>query len=391
MDWNKAIEKELVSHILPFWMNMMDDTYGGFYGEMSEALVLNKEAPKGGLAITRMLWTFSSAYRVLKEEKYLDYARHAYTFLSEKMIDQEHGGVYWMANYKGEVIDDRKHIYNQAFGIYACSEYYRVSHDETALETAISLYNLVCGVGYDEEQEAYLEEFSRTWLPLSNEKLSENGVMASLTYNTHLHILEAYTNLYRVWPKAELKQRIVRLLTIFRTNIYDENTTYYRVFFNAQWESILDMKSFGHDIESSWLVYEALKVIGEESNSKWMEMVIKPAYSILKSDLNDDGSLIYEEVEGKVNRKKVWWVQAEAMVGFYNAYELTKSEPFLVAAKKVWTYTEKNIIDQREGGEWLAELDENHCSVKAPVVEPWKLAYHNTRCCLEMMVRISKV
>lgn len=389
------IHKELVEGILPFWLDKIDNEHGGFYGYMDEELVLDKKAPKGGLACARLLWTFSSAYRVLGDEACLVAAHHAYKFLVEHLLDEVHKGIYWLVDFEGHLLDGRKHIYVQAFGVYALSEYYRATGEQGGLEKALELYELIHEKGYDCDAEAYLEEFDREWHQLDNEMLSENGVVADYTYNTHLHVLEAMTNLYRVWPNAELKVRIEKILDVFYQRIYNHETGFFKVFFDRQWSSLIDLISYGHDIESSWLIHEAIKVLAiTDEEHPWMVMVRRPAYGVLGEAMDSLGAMNNEKEKGVLDDKKIWWVQAEAFVGYINMFELTKDEAFLKAAHRVWSFIEKYIVDKREGGEWHAELDSDYKVMDKPVIEPWKLNYHNGRCCLEFVerseMRISK-
>lgn len=385
----QEIEKQLTDKILPFWMKLKDEENGGFYGEVDYDLTINKEGPKGGIAAARFLWSFSAAYRVTMKEEYLSYAHHAYRFLSQKAIDPVHKGLYWMLDHKGNPIDTRKHIYTQAFGIYALSEFYRAFKHPEALKLARELYELIETKGYDEHTKAYKEEFNREWIERSNEMLSEHGLVSDITTNTHLHVLEAYTNLYRVWPSQQLKEKLTNLVYTFYQKIYDYETKFQKVFFDKKWQELMDLKSYGHDIEASWLLDEAVKVLDlkDENISK---MIIDIAYNIAEHGVLEDGSVANEEKEGKVDCTRVWWVQAESMVGFYNAYERTGDKKFLNLVDNLWKYTKENLIDSRDEGEWFWSVEPDGKPTKRPVAEPWKTPYHNSRFCLEMIERMSR-
>lgn len=380
---------ELETHILPFWAKLKDDENGGYYGLVDYDLHVHKDAGKGGIATCRQLWAFSAAYRVLKKEAYLQQANHAYRFLTEYVFDHQYKGLYWMVDYKGNPSDDRKHVYAQAFGVYALTEYYRVTQNQEALDYAKQLYKLIETVGFNEETNAYKEEFNRKWEEQSNEMLSENGVIADITMNTHLHVLEAYTNLYRVWEDEQLKGRIANLIDLFYEKVFDKQSKFLQVFFNNHWESIIDLKSYGHDIEASWLIDDALKVTGN-NDRKYTQMVIDIAYNIEKNGVLKDGSLAYENENGKIDYTRVWWVQVEAMVGFYNAYEKTKDEKFLKAVERIWDYVKTYMIDSREGGEWYWSVEADDQPTKREIAGPWKCPYHNARFCLEFIERVGK-
>lgn len=383
----QEVLKELTERILPFWINLKDEENGGFYGLVNYDLEIDKKADKGVIAAARFLWSFSAAYQATGQEEYLESANHAYKFLINKALDSEHKGLYWLLDYKGNPIDARKHIYVQSFGIYAISEYYKITKDSEALKIALDLYRLIEDKGFDSDINAYKEEFDRRWNETSNEMLSENGVIADITMNTHLHILEAYTNLYNVWPDKELKRRLENLIYIFYEKLYDKETGFLKVFLNKKWDSIIDLKSFGHDIEASWLIDDAVKTI-EFKEEKINKMIVDIAYNIAKYALQQDGSLINEEDKGVIDYRRIWWVQAEAVVGFLNAYERTEDEMFKYVVKRLWNYIKENIIDKRQGGEWYWSIEADGKPTQRDIVEPWKASYHNTRFCLEIIKRL---
>jgi mannobiose 2-epimerase len=386
IDFKEEVKAELTEHIIPFWINLRDDENGGFYGSLSTDLELDKKADKGIIAHARILWTFSAVYNEIGGEENLKNAKHAYEFLINKGLDKEYKGFYWMLDYKGNKTDTRKHIYVQSFCIYALSEYYRASKNEKALEYAIDLYNLVEDTGFDKDIKAYREEFNREWEEAINEMLSENGVIADITMNTHLHVLEAYTNLYLVWQDEGLKKVIENLIYVFYEKIYDKETKFLKVFLNKNWQSIIDLKSFGHDIEASWLIDDAIKAIGLK-DEKLDKMIIDIAYNIGEYAIQEDGSLINEEENSIKDFDRVWWVQAEAVIGFLNIYEKNKDELMLTYAKDLWTYIKDKIIDKRPGAEWYQSINAKGNPTTRRIVEPWKAPYHNGRFCLEIMKR----
>ncbi|UOQ48457.1 AGE family epimerase/isomerase [Gracilibacillus caseinilyticus] len=381
------IKEHLEQKILPFWMNLKDEKNGGFYGEVDYSLRIEEEADKGGIATARFLWTFSAAYRVTNNEKYLEYANHLYAFLRDKLYDRIHRGIYWLVDFRGKPKDTRKHVYAQSFAIYALSEYYRVSRSREALDLAMEIYHLIEEKGYDNQNQAYMEEFDRSWHPVDNEMLSENGVMAEITMNTHIHVLEAYTNLYKATYDQALKQRLTDLLHVHYQNIYDEKTKFLNVFFDKEWQSLVDMKSFGHDIEASWLMDETMKTINFH-DSNYDKMILDIAYNVADYAIQEDGSLINEQINEEYDYTRIWWVQAEAMVGFLNAYQNTDDPKFEQLIIKLWDYIKQNIVDKRKHGEWYWSVEANGKPTERSVGEPWKTSYHNSRFCLEFIERV---
>lgn len=382
------VKEQLIGNIIPFWKSLKDDTYGGFYGEVNYDLVILPHSIKGGIFNSRILWFFANAYLTLKDEEYLKYADHAYEFLRDYLIDKEYGGVYWSVSYDGKAEDNSKHTYNQAFAIYGLASYYDASGNREALNLAYQLVDKVENVCKD--QGGYLEAFDREFKPQDNEKLSENGVMASRTMNTLLHVLEAYTELYRVDKSAEIAGHIRFMLDLFADKVYNKNLRRLDVFFDVDWNCIIDLNSYGHDIEASWLVDRACEVLDEEEYTKKISVITKDLVDHIHSVGLDEGSSLYNECEnGIIDTKKVWWVQVEAIIGFINGYEKDLSrKDYLLTARRIWDYTVEYMIDKRPGGEWFNELYKDGAPIKEKeIAGPWKCPYHNGRMCFEIINR----
>ena len=385
--WVKEVDKELKEHIIPFWIGMQDKEYGGFYGMLDIDLNLDKKATKGCILNSRILWFFANAYLMYKDESYLDAAGHAYDFMKKAMFDQENGGIYWAVTYDGKPLDTTKHTYNQAFAVYALSSYYDATKDAEALKLAYDLVDVIEKKCCDEG--GYLEAFDIYFKPAGNDKLSENGVEAGRTMNTLLHVFEAYTELYRVDGKEEIGNRLRWMLDIFVEKMYNPALRRQEVFFDMEYNTLIDLHSYGHDIETAWLIDRGLDVLKDEEYDKKLEPVI----SALEENvyrLAFDGNALYNECEKGVNdTKRIWWVQAEAMVGFLNAYtKHPEKAEYLQAVEKIWEYIKEYIIDKRPGSEWLSEVDEKGIPfTRKPIVEPWKCPYHNGRMCLEVVKR----
>lgn len=386
----EEVKKELIQHIIPFWNSLRDDENGGFYGFKGFDLKLDKQADKGVILHSRILWFYSNAYMTLGDKALLENAEHAYRFIRDKCVDYQYGGVYWMMDFRGGVADDMKHTYNIAFAIYALSSYYRASGDESALNLAYKLFLDVEENTLDEY--GYQEAFDRTWNLVDNEALSENGLKADKTMNAILHLIEAYTELYRAdknRPGAEkVAQRLKFQLGQMRDIVYTPETNALKVFFDTAFNLVGDIHSYGHDIEATWLMDRACDVLGDEELKKqFAEMDLKISRNILDIAF-EDGALNNESEHGAVDRKRVWWVQAEAVVGFINAYQHCGEKKFLEAAGSVWEYIKSDIIDKREGSEWYSEVSFGHEPHDwKEIVGPWKCPYHNGRMCMEVINR----
>lgn len=381
--------KDELHRILDFWRRLKDDRAGGFFCNVSYNLTVDREADKSGVAAARNLWSFSKAYHVTNETEYLQLADHAYAFFVRHLIDNLHGGSYWMLDFDGDVIDTRKHIYLQAFSVYALSEYYLATGTRRAIELAMKIWHLIEEKGFDSIRGCYKEEFSREWKELDNELLSENGVIADITANTHLHILEAYTTLYRATPTKPVRASLMKVLDIFAERIYSSEGRNLKIFFDGEWKEVINLKSYGHDIEASWLIDDALKLL-HLNDDRYNNIVIGLAEQIFETAVMPDGSVINESEDGEIDDTRIWWVQAEAAIGFLNAWEKTGEEKYYKAFKNVWHYISEKIIDHRPGGEWIYGRDSEDNPLIYDVVEAWKTAYHNSRCCMELYKRLSR-
>lgn len=407
-------KKHLCENIIPFWNKLRDDEFGGFYGEMDYNLKVNKKADKGVILNSRILWFYSNAYMMLKDKSLRDNARQAFEFLRDACLDEENGGVYWSCTYDGKPSDTQKHTYNQAFAIYALSSYYDVMRDEEALDIAFDLFDLIENRLSDEG--GYLEAFDRTFNPIVNEQLSENGVIAGRTMNTLLHVIEAYTELFRVSGDEFVGEALVVALDIFANRIYNNERQICDVFFDEDYKTIIDLESYGHDIEASWLIDRAVEVLDaqlgggvaededtavdlDRNPDSMLDDELREKICAMTEDLCDtaynnafdkaSGGFNNECEAGKVDNQKIWWVQAEAIIGFVNGYSKDNSKTFLLdGADSVWNYTQENVVDKR-CGEWFESVKaDGSLDETQGIVHEWKCPYHNGRMCLEMMKRL---
>lgn len=388
---SKEFYDHLKNDLIPFWNGMTDSENGGFYGYADKNGTPDKQSPKGVILHGRVLWFYSNAYRLLKEPALLKKATHAYRFLSEKCVDSINGGVFWSVNADGTPCDDTKHTYNQAFAIYALSTYYRASGDETALKCAYALYHVIEEKCRDKD--GYLEAFGRDFRPVSNEKLSENGVMAERTMNTLLHVIESYTELYKADNSAEVGNSLKQALHLFRTKIYNPEKKRCEVFFDREYNTLIDLQSYGHDIEASWLIDRSCDVLGDEELRREMLPVINGlAQGAYSNGIDKENHAMNNECEnGKDSKIKIWWVQAETVVGFYNAYKNNPDNTeYPRISEQVWEYIKKHVIDPKTG-EWIENIrPDNTFDHEQALVHEWKCPYHNGRMCIEMIKRLAR-
>nr|WP_321375941.1 AGE family epimerase/isomerase [uncultured Bacteroides sp.] len=380
----------LQNNILPYWeKNMQDHENGGFYGRMTGDEKLMPEAEKGAILNARILWTYSSAYRLLKSSEYWEMATRAKRYLIDNFYDKRNGGIYWSLDYKGNPLDTKKQIYALGFAIYGLSEYHRATGDREALDYAIMLFKSIEEHSFDKEKNGYLEALTREWNEIEDMRLSEKDANEKKTMNTHLHILEPYTNLYRAWKNDELRKQIKNLIEVFLDKILNKETNHLKLFFDENWNGKDHIISYGHDIEASWLIHEAALVLEDETLLKRVEAVVPQIANAASEGLQPDGGMIYEKntETGEVDADRHWWVQAETVVGYINLYEYFNNEDALEKALQCWNFIKKHLIDSKNG-EWFWSLKAdgtiNTADDKAGF---WKCPYHNGRMCMELLGR----
>ncbi|MFV0536095.1 MAG: AGE family epimerase/isomerase [Dysgonomonas sp.] len=384
-----GFKDELENNILSFWIEKMQDKkHGGFYGQMDGDNVLHPKANKGAILNARILWTFSSAYRILRNPKYLKIAQRAFDYLVTYFLDKTYGGVYWELDYKGNPVNTKKQTYVQGFALYGFSEFYRATGNIYALELAKEFFYLIekC---HDNELGGYLEAYTQDWKPIEDMRLSEKDANEKKTMNTHLHVLEPYTNLCRIWKNEELENAQRRLIKVFIEKILDEKTNHLNLFFDEKWNVKSSAVSYGHDIEASWLLFEAAEVLGDEELLGRVKTISLDIANAATEGLDADGSMFYEKDGDHTDRERHWWVQAEAVVGFMYAYKNSHNVLYKEKAARIWNYIQNQIVDQ-ENGEWIwSRLSDNTINCKDDKAGFWKCPYHNGRMCMAMIEHFS--
>ena len=413
----------LENNILRFWLDKMQDKEnGGFYGQMTGEGKLVKTADKGGILNARILWSFSAAYRVLRKPEYLEAATRAKEYIIEHFIDEEFGGTYWSLDYKGNPKDTKKQFYAIGFMIYGLSEYARATGDHEALEYAIQLYECIEEHSLDKQYNGYIEACTREWGEIADMRLSELDANFPKSQNTHLHIIEPYTNLFRALKELDaienatndyglkpyvgqfttvnisvdpdivirLEASLRNLINIFTDKILNPQTHHLDLFFDMDWKREAGaLESYGHDIECSWLLHEAALVLGDDIVLKKVEPIVQMVAKASEKGLNEDGSMVHEANldTGYIDTDRHWWVQAENVVGWINIYQYFGDEDALQKALNGWQYIKDNLID-REGGEWWWSRDpQRNINRKDDKAGFWKCPYHNSRMCLEILER----
>jgi mannobiose 2-epimerase len=393
-DFSRRAENELFGNIMPFWCGpALDQKNGGWMAWLSNNLTPDRSQPKGLIVNARILWAFSAVHRVEPKPIFSQMAQRAFDFLG-KFWDKKNGGVFWRLDDLGNVIDDSKKIYGQAFCIYALTEFHRAFGNQKALERAKELFELVELHAHDAKFGGYIEVCNRDWSEAgANARLSEKDLPEKKSMNNHLHVLEACTNLYHVWKNPRVAERLRELIGLFQARILDARTKHLHHFFDGQWNVRSDTYTFGHDIEASWLLCEAAEVLGDEALSKKIQsLALNMAEIVLNEGVAADGGLFYEGKDGKtIDGGKECWPQAEAVVGFLNAFQISDDEKYFTAARRVWNFIEKNLVD-RVHGEWFWRINSDGQPDKnLPKVSEWKGPYHASRACLETVRRLKEL
>lgn len=370
----------LETNILRFWSERMVDTeHGGFYGRIDGHDILHPEAEKGAVLNARILWTFAGATRILHRMPHRILAARAKDYLLTRFIDPQYGGVYWSLNADGSPLDTKKQTYAIAFAIYGLAEYYRATQDQEALDAAIRLFEDIEAHAFDAVNVGYIEALTRDWQPIADMRLSESDENGSRTMNTHLHVLEAYTNLYRVYKDPRVARQLRFLIDIFVNRLFNPSNGHLDLFFDDQWQGRRDKTSPGHDIEAAWLLREALEVLGDQE--------------LLQQTLPICSSLAQAAEEGILSESQ-WWCYAEAVVGYIDQWQvLLEKEPLQASinyelAEAAYDFIQTHLLD-REHGEWfwsvLPDGTPNRNEDKAGF---WKCPYHNSRMCYELIERL---
>ena len=385
---NKA-KTELIN-ILDYWLkNTIDKENGGFIGEINHQNVINNNSEKGAVLNARILWSFSAAYAVEKNPEYLKTAKRAFQYIKDYFFDKEFGGIFWSVNADGKPKDTKNQIYAIAFVIYGLSEFYKIFKNEDALELAQSLFYKIELYSKDYKNKGYLEAFTRDWQEIEDLRLSEKDANEKKTMNTHLHIVEAYANLYTIWPNQKLKDAIKDILEVIAIYFIDKDSWHLKLFFDENWKEKEDVISYGHDIEAAWLLQWCAETIEDVDLVRSYQKYAVEFAKSTKEGIDSDGGLWYEyePKEQKLIAEKHWWPQAELWIGMINAWQLTQNEEFLEITEKNFEFVEKYIIDLKKG-EWIWGVYADYSPILKDKAGFWKCPYHNSRACIELIKRL---
>jgi len=399
--WRAQLERELLGNILPFWITHVVDPAGdGFHGALSNDLRVDRQSPRSAVLCARILWTYAAAQRRYPRPEYAQMARRAFTYLERRFWDTRYGGVYWQLDPRGLPLEARKHTYAQAFAIYGLSEYFQASGDPLSLHMALEVFELIDQHAHDQTYGGYIEGRAHDWLPMPDLRLSSKEPNCRKSMNTLLHVLEALASLLRTVerraPEAGARQlpalraRLRELVEIFLDKIIDPQWAYSHLFFDDRWSVQRAPISYGHDIEASWLLVDAAATLGDAALlERAQAAALRMAEHVYERALTREGALLYEGTLERITDPHLhWWVQAEALVGFYSAYQLSGQPRYAAAARSVWAYIERHFVD-RTHGEWFKIVDQRGQPLLSQTkTGPWECPYHHSRACLELLRRL---
>ncbi|MDQ8183339.1 AGE family epimerase/isomerase [Pelagicoccus sp. SDUM812005] len=389
--FQQELQAELFENILPYWPRLR--TTDSFIPALDSLNQPVAETPLGLVMVSRLLWTYSRAYSLYGKKEYRKLADHAKHVLCIKFSDTENGGYYWTLTPDGQALETKKQCYGQAFCIYAFSEHYHATREQDSLDRAYSLFRLVEAKAWDPASGGYLESFEADWTPLAKMKLGDGDLEAPKTMNNHLHIIEAFANLQKISPSPEVEAACRRTLQTIADRIILPDTPRFGLFYDKDWKLLDPVVSPGHDIEGSWLLHEAATIIGDpEQEKEFQKLALEMAEQVLRSGIDPHDHGVHDEFHPgqPPNGSKCWWPQAEGMVGFYNAYQLSGDTRYLEACLQTWEYIKSAFID-RTNGEWLWGRQADGRPMDKEKAGPWKSSYHNGRACFELLERIQRV
>jgi len=388
-DFRQEVKQELF-RIIDYWaQHAPDKDKAGFYGVVNGKNEPDPNAARGIVVTSRILWTFSAVQQLFPNPEYNVLAKRAYEYLLNYFLDKEYGGVYWSVTAEGAPLEMKKQLYGHSFAIYSLSEYFKISKNEEVLNAAKNIFSQVIKHGYDKTNGGYIEGFARDWQNTDDYILSKGENRKSM--NTHLHLLEAFTNLYRVWKSEESKFHLKHSIELMLDHIIDPATFRMTLFFKDNWQHTSTVVSYGHDIEASWLLWEAAEVLGDKTLMNKCRTISIQMAKASTSGLAKNGAINYEfdPVTKHRDDSKQWWPEAEAMVGYFNAYQLTGKVNFLEKSEKVWTFIKEHLIDYKNG-EWFGAVDANNKVIADDKINFWKCPYHNSRSCMEIWRRLGE-
>jgi mannobiose 2-epimerase len=392
--WAARWREELTDNVLPWWQRQIFDAEGRVLGARGND-GQPREATRSAVLGTRLLWTFASAQHRLGATVEGGRAAHrAWAWLNEALIDPVDGGVFWSVDGDGRPLQVHKQTYAQAFAIYAlCACHaWQAKDDSPALQQALDFFELLQAHAFDPADGGCWEGRMRDWRPLPSARLSDKEPAAPKTMNTMLHVLEALTELLGHHRVPAVEARLRELLVLFLDRIWLPGRACFGLYFSEDWRVLTPDVSWGHDIEAAWLLVRAADMLADAAlQARTRALAVQVADAVLARGVAPDGSVLGEgRFDGSVtDERRHWWCQAEAVVGFWDAWQWGGDPRHAETAWRAWAYIDRHHVD-RVGGDWFKTLDPQGRPLDSvPKAGPWECPYHHVRAGLEMIERLA--
>ncbi|MCX6898719.1 MAG: AGE family epimerase/isomerase [Verrucomicrobia bacterium] len=394
----REFKTQLAEKILPYWFDTAQDTADGGY-LLSDDLVKGRTTPKEKAIVTqaRMVWTFSLAHRKgfsNARRDYLKAAAQGYRFLIEHFLDKEHGGYFWKTDLAGKPVNERKIVYGQSFVIYALVEYHRASGDKEALRHAMELYRTLQKRAYDSKLGGWVEHFTRDWMPLAlRDPAGEVEVAGLKSANTHLHLMEALTELYEVTRDKAVRKSLEESLRLNMEYFYPLDAGKSCFHRNPDWSAVTDPRSaglsYGHNVEFAWLMVRAEEVLGRSPS--WPHFYAHLDHALKVGYDRERGGLYHRGIgnEAPFDTTKVWWVEAEMIATFTDALRHKPDAAYESALVKTLEFVARHMTDPKDGI-WVDSVMADGHPKNTNKAHNWKANYHDVRALVKFVEAFGK-
>jgi len=396
-DWNAR------ECIFPFWTSeyILDEENGGFYGKVTRDMEIVKDEPRSLVLTGRMVYAFSNAWMLYRDEIYLDRAKRAFDYLEKYFYDPVYGGAYSTVSYKGEVIDDNKPTYAESFLIMAAAAYYHATRDQRAYEIALESFRIM-----EEKVKiapgVYRNGFTRDWSKPAEMRFGSGRRAVSMPDGIMFqhHLCQAYEQLYRATNDPIVGKALREFSEYICETLYDPEYRCFKGFMDKEGNRLGTRQSFGHDCEISYLAMDIAELVGDdELISKTKDVCKAVLKQVLENDFDSYGSLFNggDLATGQREESRVWWAQAEAVTAMLCGYELTGDTAYLDACMKQLEYIEKYFVDRKDG-DWFNNVivDEQGWRIVDGMhgfdkLNAGKCPFHNSHMCFEVIRRVDRI
>jgi cellobiose epimerase len=380
--------QQLQETVLPYWYDTAIDWDRGGYVLCDDARK-GKCVPEEKQIVTqaRMVWAFSLAHRLglsVGGRDYLKAAAHGVKFLRERFLDREYGGYFWSVHLDGTPRDLRKRLYGEAFVVYALVEYYRASGDREALKEARALFQVIQERAHDSVHRGWNEHFERNWTPLpAKDPQAIVEVAGYRSANTHLHLMEAFSELFVETRDPAVKAALEESLALNQKYFYPLDPARSAFHFQPDWKPVTDPASaglsYGHNVEFAWLMVRAEEALGRPPTWPHFHQHVEHALRVGSDSVR--GGIYNRGIgnEPATDRDKIWWVQSEMLAALSYGLRNRPEDPrYREALTRLWTWIQQHQTDPKSGI-WLDTVTETGAPKASALAHNWKANYHDVR------------